>query len=86
VGRRVVLAVSDRSVESGAGTIVLTNRKGTKVASGKFSVRAGATGATSLKLTAAGRALFRKSGTLVTRITVTSTTDQPSPSKLVTLR
>jgi hypothetical protein len=84
VGRRAVLAISDRSVESAAGTIVLTNRKGVKVASGKFSVPAGATGAASLKLTGAGAALLRK-GALVTKVNLTSTTDQPSPSKLVTL-
>ena len=87
-GKKATLTINDESVEKAAGTIVLTGKKGKKtvtVASGKFSVPAGATGTASLKLTSAGSSLLKKSKKLVTKITLTSTTDQPSPSKTVTL-
>ncbi len=87
-GRKATLTIKDESVESAAGTIVLSAKKGKKTvtaASGKFSVPAGATGTASLKLTSAGSSLLKKSKKLVTRITLTSTTDQPSSSKTVTL-
>ena len=87
-GKKATLTINDESVEKAAGTIVLTGKKGSKtvtVASGKFSVPAGATGTASLKLTSAGSSLLKKSKKLVTKITLTSTTDQPSPSKTVTL-
>ena len=87
-GKKATLTINDESVEKAAGTIVLTGKKGKKtvtVASGKFSVPAGATGTVSLKLTSAGSSLLKKSKKLVAKITLTSTTDQPSPSKTVTL-
>jgi hypothetical protein len=82
--RHALIPVSDRSVERAAGTIALTV-KGKTVASGKFSVAAGATGVASLKLTGKGSALLASSHHLVAKVTVTSSTDQPSSGKTVTL-
>lgn len=87
--RDAILTIKDESVERAAGTIVLTARHAGKVitvASGKFSVASGKAGTAKLELTHAGSSLWAKSTKLVTRVTVTSTTDQPSPSKTVTLR
>ena len=67
-GKKATLTINDESVEKAAGTIVLTAKKGKKtvtVASGKFSVPAGATGTASLKLTSAGSSLLKKSKKLV---------------------
>jgi hypothetical protein len=84
--RHALIPVSDRSVERAAGTIALTVGKGKTVASGRFSVPAGATGVASLKLTGKGVALFASSHHLVAKVTVTSSTDQPTSGKTVTLR
>jgi hypothetical protein len=86
---KATLTVTDDSVENASGTIVLTAKKGHKtitVASGSFKVPAGATGSASLKLTKKGSSLLAKSKKLVTKISLTSNTDQPSSSKSVTLR
>jgi hypothetical protein len=87
-GHKATLTISADSVEKGAGTIVLTAKKGKKtvtVASGHFSVPAGATSLVSVKLTSAGKKLFKKTGKIVAKVKVTSTTDQPSRGKKVTL-
>jgi hypothetical protein len=86
-GRKATITVSDKSVEKAAGTIVLATKKGVTVASGKFSVPSGASDAVSLKLTKKGASLLKKAkkGGLVTSITLTSDTDQPTSSKKVTL-
>jgi len=85
-GKRALLKITDRSVERAAGTISLwVGRAHKTVASGRFSVRPGRTGVASLKLTPAGLALLATSTHLMVRISVTSTTDQPSPSRTVIL-
>ena len=87
--RKAVVVIADRSVERAAGTIVLSAKKGHRtisVASGSFSVPSGAKGTASLRLTSAGAALFAKSSKLLTKVTVTSTTDQPSSGRTVRLK
>jgi hypothetical protein len=98
---KAMISVKVESVESGAGSIVLT-KGGKKIASGKFKVPAGATGTENLKLTKAGAALFKvkkikktkhhhkvtiivKPGKVVAKVSLTSTTDQPGSGKSVTL-
>jgi hypothetical protein len=83
-GRRALVTITDRSIERAAGTIALSTKKGT-VASGRFSVAAGATGVAKLKLSGAAVAALKKSKHLVVSVTVTSTTDQPSSGRTVTL-
>jgi hypothetical protein len=83
-GGRALVTITDRSVERGAGTIELSTKKGT-VASGRFSVAAGATGVAKLKLSGETLRLLKKSKHLVVRVSVTSSTDQPSTGRTVTL-
>ena len=88
-GKKATLTVTDRSVESAAGKVTLTIKKGKKtitVASGKFSVPAGATGSAKLTLTGKGKAALAAVSSLATKLTLASTTDQPTSSKKVTLK
>jgi hypothetical protein len=88
-GKKATLTVTDKSVESAAGTITLTIKKGRKavtVASGKFSVPAGATGSAKLKLTDKGVSALAAVSSLATKVTLVSTTDQPTSSRKVTLK
>jgi len=88
-GHKAILTISAKSVEKGAGTIVLTAKSGKKtitVASGRFSVPAGATSLVSLKLSSQAAKLLKKTGKIVAKVAVTPTTDQPSQGKTVTLK
>ncbi len=85
-GKTATLTVSDKSVEKAAGTITLSVKKGKKVvASGKFSVAAGGSGSLKLKLTSAGSSALASGKPLVASLALTSTTDQPTSTKKVTL-
>lgn len=87
-GSKATVSVTDKSVESAAGSITLTIKQGKKtvtVASGKFSVGAGVTGSEKLKLTKKGKAAFAAKGSLATKLNLVSTTDQPTSSKKVKL-
>jgi hypothetical protein len=85
-GKKAVLKVSDKSVEPAAGTITLTTKKGAvTVAAGKFSVPAHASASISLKLTPQGVSAVA-SGSVVTKLVYTTTTDQPTSTKKVTLK
>ncbi len=89
VGKKATISIKDASVEAGKGTIVLTAKikgKKVKVASGKFSVLAGATGSETYKLSSKAVTALKKAGKLVTSVTATSTTDQPVKGKKITLK
>ncbi len=87
-GKTAKVTVTDKSVESAAGTIMLTTGKGkhaVTVAMGNFRAPAGGSVVAKLKLTAKGVAAL-SAGKLVTALTLTSTTDQPTTTKKVTLK
>jgi hypothetical protein len=83
-GKKATLKVTDKSVEPAAGTITLA-KKGVTVASGNFSVPAHASASISLKLTPKGVTAV-SGGSVVTKVTYVTTTDQPTATKKVTLK
>jgi hypothetical protein len=87
-GSKVAVSVADKSVEKAAGKLALTVKshgKTVTVASGKISVVAGATKLVVVKLSGAGKTALAAAGSLTTKVSFTSTTDQPTKGKTVTL-
>jgi hypothetical protein len=90
-GNSASIALTDSSVEKAAGTYAVTVKlkgKSHKVASGKFSIAAGAVKSISAKLTKSELALVKslKLTKLTAKVALTTTTDQKAPTASVTVK